>query len=130
MASPGLEVVVVDYDCPDHAGDWVRETFPGAKVVSVPDRPWYNHSDAKQSRAAAASGDWLYFADADIRVAEGFVQTVQPLLRPGVFLLAEPRPADRRARSSSRGATYRSPRRISTRPWKAMGRRMSTCWPG
>jgi len=94
MASPGLEVVVVDYDCPDHAGDWVRETFPGAKVVSVPDRPWYNHSDAKNLGAAAASGEWLYFADADIRVAEGFMQTVQPLLRPGVFLLAEPRPAD------------------------------------
>jgi GT2 family glycosyltransferase len=94
MASPGLEVVVVDYDCPDHAGDWVRATFPAAKVVSAAGRPWYNHSGAKNLGAAAASGDWLYFADADIRVAEGFIETVQPLLQPGVFLLAEPRPAD------------------------------------
>jgi glycosyltransferase involved in cell wall biosynthesis len=94
MASPGVEVVVVDYDCPDGAGDWVRATFPQAKVVSVTGRPLYNHSEAKNLGAAVASGDWLFFADADVRVAEGFDKSVQPLLHPGVFLLAEPRPAD------------------------------------
>jgi len=94
MASPGLEVVVVDYDCPDGAGDWARATWPAAKVVSVSDRPWYNRSDANNLGAAVATGDWLFFADADVRIAEGFMQTVQPLLRPGVFLLADPRPAE------------------------------------
>jgi hypothetical protein len=94
MASPGLEVVVVDYDCPDGAGDWVRATWPAAKVVSVSDRPWYNRSEAKNLGAAAASGDWLFFADADVRIAEGFMQTVEPLLRPGVFLVADLRPSD------------------------------------
>jgi hypothetical protein len=94
MASPDVEVVVVDYDCPDRAGDWVRGAYPQAKVVSVTGRPWYNRSEAKNLGAAAASGDWLFFADADVRVADGFMQTVQALLRPGVFLLANPRPAD------------------------------------
>ena len=27
MALPDCEVVVVDYDCPDRSGDWVREAF-------------------------------------------------------------------------------------------------------
>lgn len=94
MAAPGIEVVVVDYDCPDGAGDWVRGGYPLAKVVSVTARPWFNPSEARNLGAAAASGDWFFFADADVRVAEGFVQTVEPLLRPGVFLLAKPRPAD------------------------------------
>jgi glycosyltransferase involved in cell wall biosynthesis len=94
MAAPGLEVVVVDYDCPDHAGDWVRGAWPQAKVVSVSDRPWYNRSDANNRGAAAASGDWLFFADADVRIADGFMQSVQDLLRPGCFLLADPRPAE------------------------------------
>jgi hypothetical protein len=94
MSVPDLEVVVVDYDCPDHAGDWVRADWPRARVVAVSDRPWFNRSEAKNLGAAVASGDWLFFIDADVCVGEAFVQSVQGLLRPGVFLLADPRPAD------------------------------------
>jgi glycosyltransferase involved in cell wall biosynthesis len=94
MVSPELEVVVVDYDCPDHAGDWVRGTWPTARVVAVSDRPVFNRSEAKNLGAAAASGDWLVFIDADIRVSETFAQDVQARLQPGVFLLADPRPGD------------------------------------
>ncbi len=94
MASPDLEVVVVDYDCPDGAGDWVRATWPDAKVVAVSERPQFNRSDAKNLGAAAASGDWFFFIDADVRASKTFAQTVQVLLQPGVFLLADPRPGD------------------------------------
>jgi hypothetical protein len=94
MASPELEVVVVDYDCPDHAGDWVRVNWPRAKVVAVSDRPAFNRSEAKNLGAAGATGDWFFFIDADVRVSETFAQDVQALLRPGDFLLADPRPGD------------------------------------
>jgi glycosyltransferase involved in cell wall biosynthesis len=94
MASPELEVVVVDYDCPDGVGDWVRAIWPKAKVVAVCDRPVFNRSEAKNLGAAAASGDWFFFIDADIRVSETFAQGVQALLQPGDFLLADPRPGD------------------------------------
>lgn len=94
MADPELEVVVVDYDDPDHSSDWVRANHPGARVVQVATRPWFNRSEAKNLGAAAATGDWLFFIDADIHVGEALTQRVQDLMRPGVFLLPEPRPAD------------------------------------
>jgi GT2 family glycosyltransferase len=94
MADPDLEVVVVDYDDPDHSGDWVRATWPKARVVSVADRPFFNRSEAKNLGAAAATGDWLFFVDADIHVGAGLTRGVQDLMRPGVFLLPDPRPAD------------------------------------
>ncbi|HEX4197177.1 MAG TPA: glycosyltransferase [Caulobacteraceae bacterium] len=94
MADPELEVVVVDYDDPDGAGDWVRANHPDARVVAVADRPFFNRSEAKNLGAAAASGDWLFFIDADVHVGAGLTQGVQALLRPRVFLLPDPRPAD------------------------------------
>jgi glycosyltransferase involved in cell wall biosynthesis len=94
MAIPDLEVVVVDYDCPDGAGDWVEASWPRAKLVSVTDRPNFNRSEAKNLGAAVASGEWLFFVDADIRVGEDFMQSLDGLMRPGVFLLADPRPAE------------------------------------
>jgi hypothetical protein len=57
MAKADIEVVVVDYDCPDGAGDWVQSAWPAANLVSVSDRPWYNQSEARNHGAAAASGD-------------------------------------------------------------------------
>ncbi len=94
MASPELEVVVVDYDCPDGAGAWVRATWPDARVVAVADRPIFNRSEAKNLGAAAATGDWLFFVDADVRISEAFAHDVRARLQPGVFLLADPRPGD------------------------------------
>jgi glycosyltransferase involved in cell wall biosynthesis len=94
IADPELEVVVVDYDDPDGAAGWVRANHPRARVVAVTDRQWFNLSEARNLGAAAASGDWLFFADADVHVAPDFVRQVQPLLQPGVYLLANPRPAD------------------------------------
>jgi hypothetical protein len=94
MAEPELEVVVVDYDCPDRAGDWVRNTHPRAKVVAVLNRPYFNRSEAKNLGAAAASADWLFFADADVRVDSGFASSLEGLQQPGVFLLPKPMPSE------------------------------------
>jgi glycosyltransferase involved in cell wall biosynthesis len=94
MAQPDLEVVVVDYDCPDGAADWVRANWPKARVVEVDDRPLFNRSIARNLGAAAASGEWLFFVDADVVAADGFVSSLSGLLKPGVFLLAKPRPPE------------------------------------
>jgi glycosyltransferase involved in cell wall biosynthesis len=91
MALPDCEVVVVDYDCPQGAGAWVRDSYPRVRVVEVSDRPYFNAAAARNLGAAAATGEWLVFLDADVSVAPGFSAAVEGLLRPDAFLLADPR---------------------------------------
>ncbi len=88
----GLEIVVVDYDCPDGTADWVRASHPAVRVVQVADRPLFNVSAARNLGAADASGEWLAFLDADVKVAEGFAATLKTLVQPGFFYIADPRP--------------------------------------
>jgi hypothetical protein len=91
LLAMGMEVVVVDYDCPDRAGAWVRDNCPQARVVEVSDRPYFSPSTAR-NRGAAAAGEWLVFLDADVSAAPAFVAAVRGLIQPDVFLIADPRP--------------------------------------
>lgn len=91
MAQPFHEVIVVDYDCPDHAGDWVAATFPSVKVVRIENRPRFNPSAARNAGVAVATAPWLFLVDADVRVAANFLEATFGLLAPGAFFIAEPR---------------------------------------
>jgi glycosyltransferase involved in cell wall biosynthesis len=88
------EIVVVDYDCPDGVGEWVRRTHPRVQVVKVADRPLFNLSEARNIGAAATTAEWLMFVDADVSVAPHLRERIEPLMQPGVFLLPDPRPAE------------------------------------
>jgi glycosyltransferase involved in cell wall biosynthesis len=90
MALPDCEVVVVDYDCPQGAGDWVQSNFPQAKVVRVADRPHFKAAEARNRGVAAATAPWFFLVDADVAVAPTFIAAVAPLLRRGVFLQPTP----------------------------------------
>jgi glycosyltransferase involved in cell wall biosynthesis len=84
---PNTEVIVVDYDCPERAGDWVAAEYPEVRVVRVSDAPTFNISHARNLGAQSARGQWLGFVDADILLAQGFVEQALPLLREGAFYL-------------------------------------------
>ncbi|GAB2178954.1 glycosyltransferase family 2 protein [Dongia sp. agr-C8] len=75
------EVIVVDYDCPDGTGDYVRRVHPEAKVVAVADAPIFNISHARNLGAEAATGDWLAFLDADVMVAPNMLQRIATTLK-------------------------------------------------
>jgi len=94
MALPDCEVVVVDYDCPQAAGDWVHATFPAAKVVRVADRPHYKAAEARNLGVAAATSSWLFLVDADVAVWPTFVAAIAPLLKVGIFLRPVPQPPE------------------------------------
>jgi glycosyltransferase involved in cell wall biosynthesis len=87
-------VVLVDYDCPDGVGAWVRQAHPEVKVVEVRERPLFNLSEARNLGAAAADAPWLLFLDADTLAAPDLTAQLSPLLEPGVFLQPDPRPPD------------------------------------
>lgn len=84
-AQPGCSCVVVDYSCPEGAGDWVEANYPSVRVVRAPGRPEFDRSAARNLGAAAADAPWLGFVDADVLVAPDFAATLLPALEPGTF---------------------------------------------
>ncbi|HEY4997615.1 MAG TPA: glycosyltransferase, partial [Usitatibacter sp.] len=83
---PDVSCVVVDYSCPDRAGNWVEQHFPGVKVVRIEGETRFNASRARNAGAAAAGDvEWLGFFDADILLDESFAKVVLPTLRRGSF---------------------------------------------
>jgi hypothetical protein len=91
VAQPDSAVVVVDYDCPEHAGDWVEANHPGVEVVRATERPRFEVARARNLGAAAARSPWICFIDADILLAPDFVEKVAPILVPGHYYQARPR---------------------------------------
>lgn len=89
-AQAGAQVVVVDYSCPDGAADWVRANHPGVQVVQVTDDAPFVVSRARNLGGAAVTTPWLMFIDADMLLADDFLQQVLPLLRPSLFFRAAP----------------------------------------
>ena len=86
----GFPCVVVDYSCPDGAGDWVTANFPQVRVVRIDGEAGFNPSRARNAGAQVARTPWLGFFDADILIAPTFLSVVEPLLAPGNFYRAQP----------------------------------------
>lgn len=86
-AQPDLKVIVVDYDCPEGTGEWVRANFPSVQVVKVSNAPYFQLSHARNVGARAATTRWLAFFDADVILPNGFFSRVSNFLTPGAFFL-------------------------------------------
>jgi len=94
LAQPGTSTVVVDYDCPEGAADWIEANHPEVKTVRVTDRPHFEIARARNLGAEVADAEWLCFVDADNRLAPGFVEAVRPLLKRGELLRPHPQSID------------------------------------
>ncbi len=77
VSQQDTEVIVVDYDCPQQCGDYVRQHFPSVKLVQVVDQPGFNLPEARNLGAAQAEGTVLAFLDADVLVAQGLFEAVK-----------------------------------------------------
>ncbi|GAA4408660.1 glycosyltransferase [Quisquiliibacterium transsilvanicum] len=89
MAAQGAdEVVVVDYGCPDGAGDWVEHEFPGVRVVRLTDDPGFCLPRARNAGARASSSEWLAFVDADVKLLPGWIGWLRGHLEDGRFYRA------------------------------------------
>ena len=65
-----IDVVVVDYGCPQGTAAWVRENYPAVKVIEVTDDPNFSLPRARNLGANAANTPWLLFIDADVMVGD------------------------------------------------------------
>lgn len=86
---PDISLVVVDYGCPDHAGEWVTSMFPGVHVVKV-EAETFNAARARNLGAKVAETEWFGFFDADIRIAPDLFEQLLPVLNPALFYLPVP----------------------------------------
>ena len=84
------ECIVVDYDCPDGAADWVAANFPKVRLVRVADAPLFRKAHAQNLGAAIAVAPWLCLIDADILVSSSFMASLTPLLSSGQYLRPQP----------------------------------------
>jgi glycosyltransferase involved in cell wall biosynthesis len=89
-AQPGCSCVVVDYSCPERAGEWVAANCPTARVLRVEGRMEFNRSEARNLGARVADAPWLGFIDADIRIAPNVAETILPRLDPGSYFCPDP----------------------------------------
>jgi glycosyltransferase involved in cell wall biosynthesis len=83
----GLDVVVVDYGCPDESAKWIRQNFPGVHVVEVSDDPGFSASRARNFGAAASKTPWLVFIDADVKVNGPLLEWAEHNLDESSFYL-------------------------------------------
>lgn len=87
---PDVECVVVDYSCPDRAGDWVEANFPQVRVGRR--RSEVPGARAVEQRLSLDADDapWLAFFDADVLIDPGFSATILPTLKPGHYFCPHP----------------------------------------
>lgn len=77
------EIIVVDYDCPQGAGEWVGSRFPEVRVIYVNDGGPFVLSRARNHGIQASSSDFLCLIDADILVSPGFVDWIKANVNNG-----------------------------------------------
>jgi predicted glycosyltransferase involved in capsule biosynthesis len=88
---------LVDYSCPDHAGDWFSQRFAKeiaegrACVERVTNQAWFSKTRAHNAgarRALREGAEYLCFLDADTIVEPGFWEHLIENARPKRFLIA------------------------------------------
>lgn len=89
LTQPDAEVIVVDYSCPDGAGEWVAKNHPEARVLRIEGQTHWNPQHARNSAAAIAQGSWLCFIDADVIIEADFIDSVRPYLDDNSVLHAD-----------------------------------------
>lgn len=85
LAQPNSEVIVVDFSCQEGTSDYVRREHPRAKLVEVAGRDYFSNWEARNAGAAAASGEWLVFVDADIILSPHCIDWLERNMKPGIY---------------------------------------------
>lgn len=86
MRQANTQVIVVDYSCPEKAGDFVETHFPSAKVVRVTGQKLFNVSAARNAGGAIVETPYIIFVDADTVLAANFTALILEHLTESNFL--------------------------------------------
>ena len=88
QTKPFLEIIVVDYNCPDKVSAWVKKlNNPLVRSVKLKDKEkYFNLSKARNLGYKSAKGDMLFFCDADTLLSPFFVQENLKAYKDGSFM--------------------------------------------
>lgn len=89
MEANPYDLILVDYNCPDHTGDWVELNHPRAKVIRVNNEAGFNVSKARNMGALASESEWLCFIDADVLIEREWLAWMAKNLVSGCFYLVD-----------------------------------------
>lgn len=90
LEQESVDVTVVDYSCPDRAGDWVNRCYPQVQVVRIEGKETFHLAHARNMGAGMAPKGWLCFLDADLVVKPGWERAMRKALIPGHYHVASP----------------------------------------
>jgi len=81
----GVRIILVDYDCPQKSGEWVKSNFPNVDVLFIRNSPHFELAKARNLGAQKVRAPWVMFMDADVLVRPGFAAWMKTHLTPGYF---------------------------------------------
>ncbi len=88
VSQPDSSCIVVDYSCPEGAGDWALSNYPSAQVVRVPGRTFWHAAEARNIGMRHADAPWICFVDSDVILEPGFSSALLRTVKPGGFYRA------------------------------------------
>jgi hypothetical protein len=89
----GFKYLLVDFDCPQNTGQWVKENIPGSYVLEMKPYVGYFHKTKALNAGARYAiekmqADYLLFFDSDTIIKTGFFSEI--LLSRDVFMFMRP----------------------------------------
>lgn len=86
-----LEIIIVDYNCPQKSGEWVRNHHPVCKVVrALVQKQRWNLCASRNLGIRFSSGDIIGIFDADTIMAPTFIEDCMKKLTEDSFLCGYP----------------------------------------
>src|SRR5262245_49042530 len=93
-------VILVDSECPDKAGDWAETQFNQITLVRIQDQGQFHLTRARNEGLKHASTEWIFFVDADVVLTSQVADRVTPILDQNSFYLF-PKVSERRDMNGS-----------------------------
>jgi hypothetical protein len=96
LSHKAVEVLLVDYSCPERAGDWAERTFTTEiqagrlRIIRVRGRTEYHQAHAKNVSHMRAHGELLVNADADNFIDQTYFDKCVELFREPSIQIVQP----------------------------------------
>src|SRR5438128_5771015 len=72
--------ILVDYSCPERAGDWAEQAHPSVQVLRLPGHTTINIGAARNAGARLVKTPWICFVDCVVVLGAAFTATLLPRL--------------------------------------------------